>query len=67
MATGYLMSLCGFIFCFDLSVQTPDSKLKASTSMSKLRASIMNSGIRFVQKLTSPHGSASTEQSPVDR
>jgi len=52
---------------FDLTMQA-DSQLKQSSSMSKLRASIMRSGVRFVQKLTSPHsGGSGSEQSLIGR
>jgi len=54
------------VIMFDLSLQA-DGKLKPSGSMSKLRASIVRSGVRFVQKLTSPHGVSNAEQSLVGR
>jgi hypothetical protein len=41
------------------------AKLTPSSSMQKLRASIMRSSVRLVQKLTSPHGGLASESSPA--
>jgi len=69
---NFLLNMLGFLIELPVLIgliMQADSQLKQSSSMSKLRASIVRSGVRFVQKLTSPHSGAGgvAEQSLIGR